>query len=68
MMFVPRDLVCRKLQATQGRKGQGKLAQNWEDPARVKEEIENGAYCLETLNGQPIPRTSNDNDLRTYFE
>ena len=56
-VFSPEDLVCRKLQAMQSREGQGKLAPNWEDPIRVKEEYANGAYRLETRDGLPIART-----------
>ena len=67
-VFSPGDLVCRKLQATQSREGQGKLAPNWEDPVRVKEDLGNGAYRLETTGGLPIARTWNARDLQKYFE
>ena len=45
-VFRTGDLVCRKLQAIQSREGQGKLAPNWEDPVRVKEDLGNGAYYI----------------------
>ena len=43
-VFSPRDLVCRKLHATQSREGQGKLEPNLKDLVRVKEDLDNGAY------------------------
>ena len=67
-VFRPGDLVCRKLQAMQLREGQGKLAPNWEDPVQVKEDLDNGAYRLETRDGFPIARTWNARDLQNYFE
>jgi hypothetical protein len=38
---------------------EGKLAPNWEDPYRVRAKIENGAYFLENLRGEEIPRPWN---------
>ncbi|MCH91092.1 hypothetical protein A2U01_0012017, partial [Trifolium medium] len=35
----------------------GKLATNWEGPYRVRGKTGNGAYHLETLTGQELPRT-----------
>ena len=67
-VFAPGDLVYRKLLATQAWEGQGKLAWNWEDPIRVKEDLGNGAYRLETRGGSPMARTQNARDLRKYFE
>ena len=66
-VFHPGDLVCRKLEATRSEEGRGKLAPNWEDPVRVAEVLGNGAYKLETLEGDLIPRTWNANNLRKFF-
>ena len=46
----------------------GALALNWEDPVWVSEAIGNGAYRLENMNGEPIPRTWNDDSLRKITE
>ena len=46
----------------------GALAPNWEDPVRVSEAIGNGAYILETLDGESIPRTWNGDNLRKIAE
>ena len=48
---LPSDLVCKKLEAVEAREGQGKFTPKWEDPTKVKEDIDNGAYRLETLDG-----------------
>ena len=46
----------------------GALAPNWEDAVRIFEAIGNGAYKLETLDGEPIPRTWNGDNLRKIAE
>ena len=66
-VFYPSDLVCRKLEATRSQEGRGKLVPNWEDPVRVVEVLGNGAYKLETLDGELIPKTWNANNLRKFF-
>lgn len=38
---------------------EGKLAANWEGPYRIRAMTDNGAYHLEHLSGEPIPRTWN---------
>ncbi|MCH79653.1 RNA-directed DNA polymerase (Reverse transcriptase), partial [Trifolium medium] len=45
----------------------GKLAANWEGPYRVRAKTENGAYHLETLTGQQLPRTWNAQKLKQYY-
>ena len=65
--FLPKDFVSRKLEATGSAEGRGKLVPNWEDPVRVTEALGNGAYRLETLEGNPIPRTWNANNLRKFY-
>lgn len=56
-VFLLGDLVYRKLKATRPSVALGDLASNWEDPFKVSEAIRNGAYRLETLGGEPIPKT-----------
>ena len=46
----------------------GALTPNWEDPVRVSEAIGNRVYRLETLDGEPIPRTWNGDNLRKIAE
>lgn len=49
------------------KEGGGKLVPNWEIPIKVKEVLENGAYKLETLEREPIPRTWNANNISKFF-
>ena len=55
--FLPEDLVCRKLETARPSKAGSALAPNWEDPIQVSQALGNGAYKLETLDGELIPRT-----------
>ena len=66
--FLPGDLVCRKLEATRPSEAHGALAPNWEDLVRVSHALGNGAYKLETLDGELIPRTWNVDNLRKFYE
>ena len=66
--FLARDLVCRKLAVARPIEAWGALAPNWEDPVRVSEAIGNGAYRLETLDGDTILRTWNGDNLRKIVE
>jgi hypothetical protein len=45
----------------------GKLAPNWEGLFRINEAFENGAYRLETLKGEVMPRTWKVSNLRFYY-
>ncbi|GAU31015.1 hypothetical protein TSUD_393000 [Trifolium subterraneum] len=45
----------------------GKLAPNWEGPFRIQEAFGGGAYKLETLKGETLPRTWNVANLKFYF-
>ena len=62
--FLVRDLVCKKLAVARPIEARGALAPNWEDPVWVFEAIGNGAYRLETLDGEPIPITWNCDNLQ----
>ena len=43
------------------------LSPKWTGPFRVIEALGNGAYRLETLEGEGIPRTWNATNLKFYF-
>ena len=46
---------------------ENKLSPKWTGPFRVTEALGNGAYGLETLEGDDIPRTWNAANLKFYF-
>ncbi|GAU20758.1 hypothetical protein TSUD_239520 [Trifolium subterraneum] len=62
--FKEGDLVLKR---PMGRDKGGKMAANWEGPFRVQEEFEGGAYRLETMEGETLPRTRNIANLRFYY-
>ncbi|GAU44606.1 hypothetical protein TSUD_240980 [Trifolium subterraneum] len=62
--FKEGDLVLKR---PMGRDKGGKLAPNWEGPYRIQEFFGGGAYRLETLKGQVLPRTWNITNLRFYY-
>ncbi|XP_072076505.1 uncharacterized protein [Arachis hypogaea] len=65
--FMPDDLVLRRNDIGTPYPGEGKLTPNWEGPYRIKAAIGKGAYKLERLNGDKIPRTWNAANLRRYY-
>jgi hypothetical protein len=46
---------------------EGKLAANWEGPYRVRGKTEHGAYYLENLRGEELPRPWNAQKLKQYY-
>ncbi|RDY11318.1 hypothetical protein CR513_04041, partial [Mucuna pruriens] len=59
--FKPQDLVLRKVvQKVEN----NKLSLKWEGPFRIKKEVGQGAYLLESLKGKEIRRTWNAVSLR----
>ncbi|CAJ2642757.1 uncharacterized protein LOC123899916 [Trifolium pratense] len=62
--FKAGDLVLKR---PMGRDKGGKLAPNWEGPYRIQEAFGRGAYRLETLKGEALPRTWNVVNLRAYY-
>ncbi|GAU16855.1 hypothetical protein TSUD_368040 [Trifolium subterraneum] len=58
------DLVLKR---PMGRNKGGKLAPNWEGPYRIQEALGGGAYGLETLKGETLPRAWNVVNLRFYY-
>ncbi|MCH79825.1 RNA-directed DNA polymerase (Reverse transcriptase) [Trifolium medium] len=62
--FKEGDLVLKR---PMGKDKRGKLAANWEGPFRVHEVFDGGAYRLETMKGEVIPRTWNITNLKFYY-
>ena len=56
----------RKNEASR-QESEGKLGPNWEGPYVVTTDIGNGAYELEDMEGNSIPRTWNMRNLRKYY-
>ena len=65
--FHEGDLVWRVQGEARKIPRAGKLGPNWEGPFRVIEVLGNGAYRLQHLDGNPIPRTWNATHLKFYF-
>ena len=65
--FKEGDLVWRMRTDTRKDPRHGKLPSNWEGPIRVLENLQNGAYRLETLEEKVILRTWNASHLKFYF-
>ncbi|XP_025628241.1 uncharacterized protein [Arachis hypogaea] len=65
--FATSDLVLRQNDIGPLTPGEGKLTSNWEGPYRIKAAIGKGAYKLERLNGDEVPRTWNAANLRCYY-
>ncbi|XP_021751768.1 uncharacterized protein LOC110717387 [Chenopodium quinoa] len=61
------DLVLRKMKVVGRANEDGKLTPNWEVPYRIREEVRDGTYRLEAMNGRPIPRTWNTHNLKKYY-
>ncbi|KAK2997736.1 hypothetical protein RJ639_024902 [Escallonia herrerae] len=67
-IFRVGDLVLRKLEVFDPKAAVGKLSPNWEGPYKVSKVLRPGAYSLETLFGEAIPRTWNAENLRQYYQ
>ena len=65
--LAPRDLVLRKVVGTAKNPAWGKLGPNWEDPYRITSVTNIGAYYLEDLDKNVIPRPWNVNNLECYY-
>nr|KYP75181.1 Retrovirus-related Pol polyprotein from transposon 17.6 [Cajanus cajan] len=66
-VFREGDLVWRAIGEARKDPRQGKLAPNWDGPFRVRHNLNNGAFKLEHLSGEPIPRTWNSTNLKMYY-
>ncbi|KAK3001975.1 hypothetical protein RJ639_022284 [Escallonia herrerae] len=67
-IFRVGDLVLRKLGVSNPKVAVGKLSPNWEGPYKISKVLRPGAYSLETLSGEAIPRTWNADNLRPYYQ
>ena len=63
----PRDLVLRKVLGTAKNLAWGKLEPNWEGSYRITSVAEIGAYYLEDLDENVVPRPWNVNNLKMYY-
>ncbi|XP_050222520.1 uncharacterized protein LOC126672610 [Mercurialis annua] len=66
--FSEGDLVLKKAEIGKGAAGVGKLEPNWDGPYRVTEVVGKGAYRIAHLEGTPLPRTWNIENLKKYFQ
>ncbi|KAK3005272.1 hypothetical protein RJ639_016459 [Escallonia herrerae] len=67
-IFRVGDLALRKLGVSNPKAAVGKLSPNWEGPYKISKVLRPGAYSLETLSGEAIPRTWNADNLRRYYQ
>ncbi|XP_072081062.1 uncharacterized protein [Arachis hypogaea] len=65
--FVTGDLVLRKTETARKPPTHGKLAANWDGPYRVSQALGQGAYKLETLDGNFLPSTWNVSSLKKFY-
>ena len=61
------DLVLRKIEVSHPTRVRGKLAPKWEGPYRVIGVSRPGTFRLATMDGDPVPRTWNIQNLKKYF-
>ena len=65
--LVSRDLVLRKVVRIAKNPTWGKLGPNWEGPYKINSVASIGAYYLEDLDENVVPRPWNVNNLRRYY-
>ena len=65
--LAPRDLVLRKVLGTAKNSAWKKIGPNWEGPYRITSMTGIGAYYLEDLDENVVPRPWNINNLRMYY-
>ncbi|XP_077237295.1 uncharacterized protein LOC143878966 [Tasmannia lanceolata] len=61
------DLVLRRAEVSDPRNS-GKLASTWEGPYRVSRILQPRSYQLESLEGDPIPRTWHISNLKKFYQ
>ncbi|XP_050222518.1 uncharacterized protein LOC126672608 [Mercurialis annua] len=66
--FEEGDLVLKKSEIGRGAAGVGKLEANWDGPYRVAAVVGKGAYIIAHLDGTPLPRTWNVENLKLYLQ
>ena len=65
--LAPGGLVLRKVLGTVKNPTWGKLGSNWEEPYCITFVARIGAYFLEDLDKEIVPRPWNVNNLRMYY-
>ena len=65
--LAPKDLVLRKVVSTAKNPAWEKLGPNWERPYRITLIVGIGAYFLEDLDKNVVPRHWNVNNLQRYY-
>ena len=65
--LAPRDLVLRKVVGTSKNPAWGKLGPNWEGSYHVTSVTSIGAYFLEDLDENAVPRPWNVSNLRRNY-
>ena len=65
--LAPGDLVLRKVLGTARNLARGKLGLNWEGSYSITSMAGIGAYYLEDLDKNVVPRPWNVNNLRRYY-
>jgi len=65
--LAPGDLVLRKVVGTTKNPSWGKLRPNWEGSHRITSMAGIGAYLLEDLDENIVPRPWNVNNLPRYY-
>ncbi|XP_056698482.1 uncharacterized protein [Spinacia oleracea] len=61
------DFVLRKMESTGRANEQGKLTPTWEGPYEIYDEVRDGTYRIQDMQGRPILRTWNADNLKKYF-
>ena len=61
------DLVLRKMAALGRANEQGRLTPNWEGPYEIIEEVRDGTFRLQDMEGRELPRTWNTDNLKKYY-
>ncbi|CAD5168155.1 unnamed protein product [Musa acuminata subsp. malaccensis] len=61
------DLVLRRVEVSNPTRAHGKLSPRWEGPYRVVGVVRPGTYRLATMDGCPLPRTWNVQNLKKFY-
>ena len=67
-MFLPGDLMLRKVFENTADPTAGKFQPNWEGPYVVRRLGESGSYAIDKADGTPIPRMWNAISLKRYYQ
>ena len=60
-------MVLRRANGLRKEIKDGKLTVNWEGPFHIVDNLKNGAYQLEIVEGRKHPRTWNATHLKKYY-